>query len=105
MDDDALAASVLTVAPDVSEARHHMPGQEDPTVIELRQGSGFGRALSIDPALAGLVGASDGELSVGTLSDAIAQLLEVDQAELRADLLARVRSLLIDGFLRFADDA
>lgn len=105
MDDDALAASVLTVAPDVSEARHHMPGQEDPTVIELRQGSGFGRALSIDPALAGLVGASDGELSVGTLSDAIAQLLEVDQAELRADLLPRVRSLLIDGFLRFADDA
>lgn len=105
MDDEALAAALLTVAPDVSEARHHMPGQEDPTVIELRQGSGFGRALSIDPALAGLVGASDGELSVGTLSDAIAQLLEVDHTELRADLLPRVRSLLIDGFLRFADDA
>ena len=49
LDDTALAASVLVVAPDVTEARHHLPGQEDPTVIELRQGGGFGRALAVDP--------------------------------------------------------
>lgn len=103
LDDDAFAATTLITAPDVSEARHHMPGQEDPTVIELRQGTGFGRSLSIDPALAGFVGAADGDLSTGRLIDAIAQILEVDPDALRADLLPRIRELLIDGFVRFAE--
>ena len=100
-DDDGLAASVLLVAPDVTEARHHLPGAEAPTVIELRQGGGFGRSLSVDPALAALVGACDGDLPVGVLVDAIAELLEVDAGELAADLLPRVRELVFTGFLRF----
>lgn len=104
LDDDGLAASVLRVAPDVTEARHHRPGEEDPTVIELRQGGGFGRTLEVDPGLAALVGACDGDLTVGVLIDAIAQLMEVDAGALRADLLPRVRELLVTGFLGFADD-
>lgn len=100
LDDAGLAASVFTVAPDVTEARHHLPGAEDPTVIELRQGGGFGRALGVDPGLAALVGACDGDLPVGVLIDAIAELLEVDPAALRADLLPRVRELAFTGFLR-----
>jgi methylase of polypeptide subunit release factors len=102
LDDAGLAASVLVVAPDVTEARHHLPGHEDPIVIELRQGGGFGRSLAVDPGLAALVGACDGDLAVGPLVDAIAQLLEVDAAALRADLLPRVRELLFTGFVRFA---
>lgn len=102
LDDEALAASFLLVAPDVTEARHHHPGEEEPTVIELRQGGALGRVLSVDPALAALVGASDGDLPVGALVDAIAELLEVDAAALRADLLPRVRELLFTGFLRWA---
>ncbi|WP_106815609.1 DUF7059 domain-containing protein [Microbacterium timonense] len=102
LDDAGLAASVLTVAPDVTEARHHLPGAEDPTVIELRQGGGFGRALSVDPGLAALVGACDGDLPVGALADAIAELLGVDAAALRADLLPRVRELVFTGFLALA---
>lgn len=102
LDDDALAATQLIVAGDVTEARHHLPGIEAPTVIELRQGGGFARTLEVDPALAALVGASDGELTVGQLSDAIADLLEVDAADLRADLLPRVRELVVTGFLRFS---
>jgi methylase of polypeptide subunit release factors len=104
LDDAGLAASHLVVASDVTEARHHRPGDEEPTIIELRQGGGFGRALSVDPGLAALVGACDGELAVGPLIDAIAQLLDVDAAALRADLLPRVRELLFTGFLRFAPD-
>jgi hypothetical protein len=77
LDDTELAASVLLVAPDVTEARHHLPGQA-------------------------LVGACDGDLAVGVLIAAIAQLLEVDAAELRADLLPRVRELLFAGFLRLS---
>ncbi|QKJ20982.1 DUF7059 domain-containing protein [Microbacterium hominis] len=102
IDDTALAASILLVSPDVTEARHHLPGAEDPTVIELRQGGGFSRSLAVDPGLAALVGACDGDLPVGALIDAIAELLEVDAAALRADLLPRVRELAFTGFLRFA---
>lgn len=103
MDDDALAAATLQVADDVTEARHHLPGAEAPSVIELRQGGALARTIEVDPALAALVGASDGDLSVGVLIGAIADLLEVDAAELRADLLPRVRELLFVGMLHFAD--
>lgn len=103
LDDAALAASAFVVAADVTEARHHRPGDEAPTIIELRQGAGFGRALSVDPALAAVVGASDGDLPLGALIDAVAQLLEADAAALRADVLPRVRELVLTGFLRFAD--
>ena len=53
LDDAGLAASVLVVAPDVTEARHHLPGSEDPTVIELRQGGGFGRVARRRPRARG----------------------------------------------------
>ena len=104
---DALAdgiPDVLLVAPDVTEARHHLPGQEAPSVIEVRQGGGFGRTLSVDPALAGFVGACDGELSVSQIVAALADLLEVPMADLWADLEPRIRRLVIDGFLVPAPD-
>nr|WP_243847237.1 methyltransferase [Microbacterium ulmi] len=102
LSDDDLAAAALVVAGDVTEARHHLPGVEDPTIIELRQGGGFARSFEVDPGLAALVGACDGDLPVGALVAAIADLLEVDAAALRADLLPRVRELVFTGFLRFA---
>ncbi len=101
LDDAALAAAVLRVAPDVTEARHHRPGEEAPTVIELRQGAGFARTIVVDPGLAALVGACDGDLPVGVLIAAIADLLEVDGDALASDLLPRVRELVFTGFLTF----
>ena len=68
--------------------------------MTLHQGSGFGRSLPLDTALAAFVGACDGELSVGAISGAIAQLLEADDAALLALLLPNVRELLVTGFLR-----
>jgi len=100
-DDAALAASVLQVAGDVTEARHHLPGSESPSVIELHQGGGLARTTDADPALAALVGACDGDLPVGALLDAIAELLEVDAGALRADILPQVRELLFTGVLSF----
>ncbi|WP_235038115.1 methyltransferase [Microbacterium sp. 18062] len=102
LDDGGLAASVLQVAGDVTEARHHVPGSDSPSVIELRQGGGLGRTIDVDPALAALVGACDGELTAGVLIDAIAELLEADAARLRAELLPAARELLFTGFLSFA---
>lgn len=103
LDDAALAASVLVVASDVTEARHHLPGVEAPSVIELRQGGGLARTMTADPGLAALVGSCDGDLPVGALIDAIASLLEVDAGGLRGELLPRVRELVFTGFLGFAD--
>lgn len=102
LDDDALAHAVLTVASDVTEARHHLPGAEAPSVIELRQGGGLGRTVTVDPALAALVGACDGDLPVGVLADAIADLLDGDAGALRTELLPRVRELVFTGILSFA---
>ncbi len=97
--DDALADSRLTVAPDVTEHRHHWPGEADPTVLELRQGSGFARVRRVDTVLAAVVGASDGELTVRELVRAVARILQVDGDATLAAVLPAVRELLVEGFL------
>ncbi|MET3801761.1 hypothetical protein ABID70_001716 [Clavibacter michiganensis] len=99
VDDRALAGLALVVAGDVTEERHYWPGAEDPTVMTLRQGAGFGREVPLDTGLAALVGACDGELAVGAIVDAVAQLTAVDAGALRAELLPRIRALVADGFL------
>ena len=97
--DEQLGREHLTVAPDVTEERHYWPGDEDPTVMTLRQGGGFGRSIGLDTGLAALVGACDGELSIRAIVAAIAQLLEVDEGALSAELLPRIRGLVFDGML------
>ncbi|MFF8345180.1 methyltransferase [Cellulosimicrobium funkei] len=98
-DDAALAGERLAVAPDVTEERFHTPGAPDPTVVLLRQGDGLGRAVRATTGLAALVGASDGELTVGQLVGAIAALFEVAAEDLAGELLPDVRGLVRDGFL------
>ena len=97
--DDELAVETVRVAPDVTVERHYWPGDDDPTAMSLRQGSGFGRSVPVGTALAALVGASDGDLSIGAICGALAQLLDVDSAELQAELVADVRTLIADGLL------
>lgn len=97
--DSELLAATLTVAPDVTVERHYWPGDDDPTAMTLRQGGGFARSIPVETALAALVGACDGELSVGAISDALAQILEADSDALRAELLPAVRDLVSDGIL------
>ena len=65
----------------------------------LRQQRGFRRARQADTVVAALVGACDGELAVGPLLDAVAQLLDDDPAETRATYLPVVRELVDEGFL------
>jgi methylase of polypeptide subunit release factors len=103
LDDVALRALRIAVAPDVTEERHHWPGAEQPAVILLHQGGGFGRTVDAGTGLAALVGAADGELPLGVLSDAIAQLLEVEPAELWDELGPAVRELVAGGMLRPLD--
>jgi hypothetical protein len=45
------------------------------------------------------VGACDGELTIGQITGAIATLFEVDEIDLRAEVLPDVRGLVTDGLL------
>jgi hypothetical protein len=74
-------------------------GAEDPATIVLRQQRGFRRAQRADTVLAALVGACDGELSVGQILDAVAQLLDLEAEQVRTTYLPQVRDLVADGFL------
>ncbi len=54
------------------------PGAAEPDHIVLRRSTGFGRAAEVDTGLAAVVGACDGDLPLGVLIDAVADLLDVD---------------------------
>jgi len=94
-----LFATRFTVAPDVTEERHYWPGAEHPTVIRLRQGTGFARTVPVGTALAAVVGACDGELSLGAICDAVADLLGTAPQALRDELVSHVRELAFTGML------
>lgn len=89
----------LVVRPDVVQETHGQPGAEDPTDVVLRQQRGLRRARRADTVEAALVGACDGDLTVGQILDALASLLEQDPANLRAAHLPRVAELVREGFL------
>ncbi|CAN5234800.1 hypothetical protein BH24ACT12_BH24ACT12_03600 [soil metagenome] len=74
-------------------------GAADPERILLRLQRGARRARQVDTVEAGFVGACDGELTVGQLLDALAELTRVDATDLRVEYLPRVRALVVDGFL------
>lgn len=98
--DEQLLSWHFTVADDISEESLATPGSGDPRHVVLRQERGFRRAVEAGTALAGVVGACDGELDLGTIIAAVATVLEADDADLRAELMPRLRVLIGDGFLR-----
>jgi hypothetical protein len=100
LDDDALLATTLRAREDVQQETVGRPGAEDPDAIVLRQQRGFRRARTADTVEAALVGASDGDLTLGQLIGALATLLERDEDELRETYVPVVRELVGEGFLR-----
>ncbi|WP_084099501.1 methyltransferase [Demequina sp. NBRC 110051] len=97
--DDDLLATAFTVAPDVTKETYGRPLLADPEHILLRQGGALGRSIKADTALAGLVGASDGELTAGQIAHALAALLDVPAAAMVGGLAPALRDLVRDGFL------
>ncbi|HWU22630.1 MAG TPA: class I SAM-dependent methyltransferase [Nocardioides sp.] len=103
-DQVAVAATIgpdsrLTLREDVVQETQGPAGAEDPSTIVLRQQRGFRRARKADTVVAAVVGACDGELSVGQILDAVAQLLERDAASLREAYLPEIADLVREGFL------
>ncbi len=97
--DAELERAFLLVDGAVTEERTYLPGAADPMRIRLRLGTGFGRERAVDSPLAAVVGACDGELSLGAIVAAVLDLLDLP-ASARPTLLAAVRELLVEGFLR-----
>ena len=91
----------LTRASDVREERHYVPGSPDPELIIMHQGGGLGRSVPVSSAVSAVVGASDGELTVGQIAAAVAMLTSVEVDDVRAEIEAPLRDLIRWGFLTY----
>jgi len=89
----------LVVREDVRQETVGTPGAADPGVLVLRQQRGMRRARQVDTATAAAVGACDGELTIGAILDAVAQLLDQPADRIRTELRNTLRDLVADGFL------
>lgn len=96
--DDQLLSANLKLRSDIVQESLGAPGAEDPQYIVLRQHAGLKRALQIDTALGGVLGACDGTMPLGIIMDAVANLLDADPAEQRGDLLPKIRSAIAEGY-------
>ncbi len=99
MSDAEVLATRWVVSDAVSDERIHAPGAEAPQAITLVTDRPIARRVTADPLLAAAVGASDGELTLGQIADALAQLLEVDAAAASEALVGGVRELAWLGML------
>ncbi len=102
-DADLLSLRLVT-RDDVLQETRGAPGAEDPESIVLRRQRGLRRAEQVTTAEAALVGACDGDLSVGRIVQALAVLLDREASGLVAELLPRVRALAERGFLGLLPD-
>ena len=99
--DPELWDTALTRASDVREERHYVPGSPDPELLIMHQGGGLGRSVPVSSSVSAVVGASDGELTVGQIAAAVAMLTEADADDVRAEIEAPLRDLIRWGFLAY----
>ena len=99
LDDDALLDLTFRQPIDLVEETRGAAGADHPESILIRLQHGVRRARQVDTIEAGLVGASDGDLTSRQILDALATLLGRDAAELQRRYAPTVRSLVEEGFL------
>lgn len=95
-------AELLDLAPvltDVVTETTGQPGAADPEHLVLRQRTGLLRGLRLSTVTGAVLGALDGELTVGRTVAAVAHLLEADVAEVAAEVLPVVRQALEEQYL------
>lgn len=102
--DEQLLAARWVLRGDVVQESMGTPGASDPSHVVLRQSTGLKRAIEVDTATGGILGACDGELALGTIVDAVASLLGLDPAQTRTQALAVIRGAIAEGFLDLASD-
>jgi hypothetical protein len=84
---------------DVQQESVGEPGAEDPATIVLRRTTGLRRARQVDTATAAIVGACDGDLAVGRIVAAVAELTGQDPALLARVVLPVLGELAREGYL------
>jgi hypothetical protein len=92
--DEALLATRLVRARDLVEERIGTPGDEHPSRIILRGQRGMRRSRQVSTAVAAMVGASDGELTLEQISGALSNLLDTEIEQVRLELVAAARDLV-----------
>jgi hypothetical protein len=100
MDDDQVLATRWRLSDDVVEETTGRPGAADPEHLVFRQQRGFRRAVDLDTATAGILGACDGDLTLAQIVGSVASLLGVRSDALARETVERVRTLAVDEFLR-----
>jgi methylase of polypeptide subunit release factors len=100
---DLTPATTLRTAEGVVQEQLGPPGAEDPERIVLRQTRGLRRAAQVGTIAAALAGACDGDLPLGPLLEAIAQLTGADPGDVRDRALAVMPDLVADGFFDIID--
>ena len=95
---DLTPATTLRTAEGIVQEQIGPPGAEDPERIVLRQTHGLRRAAQAGTVEAALAGACDGDLPLGPLLEAIAQLTGADPGGVREHALAVMPDLVADGF-------
>jgi hypothetical protein len=101
-DTDLLNGRLLR-APDLVEERFGRPGDEDPETIVVRGHRGMRRARQVTTAVAAMVGACDGDLTLDQIARALSSLLEVPADAMATELIEAARSLILDGFLDLSE--
>jgi len=92
------------LAPTVRQTTVGRVGAEHPGTITVTTDRGLRRTARVDTVEAGLLGASDGELTPRRILDALATLTDRDAGELRRRYAPVVRQFIEEGFLLSADD-
>lgn len=101
LDDEALLSRRLVVSPDVTQENHYRwPGDGDPAVVLLRQGGGLARVVQVSTEVAAVVGACDGDLTLGQITAAVAVLLDRPVGQIRSEVLPAIRGLTADVLLQ-----
>ncbi|MBM6404597.1 methyltransferase [Phycicoccus sp. CSK15P-2] len=101
-DDEAVLDHAWRRAEGLSEERHGVPGEPDPRVILLHQGTGLRRSVPLTTVTAAYVSVCDGDLTARAAAAAIAGLLDLDDIEVRTEIASFTRDIAKDGLLTHA---
>jgi len=103
--DDHILGQTWQLATGAVQETTGRPGQPDPEHVVLRRTDGLRRAIEVDSSLGGVLGACDGELPLGRIIWAVAELLGADPAALQAEVMPRIRDLIAQTWLTPVDQS
>lgn len=89
----------------VEEVRTLVPGTEDITSISFVRRGGIERFEAVDTLTSAVLGACDGELTIGEIAAALASLLEIDHDTACEQAAAVAYSYSVKGYLDVAEPA